>query len=112
VARRESKKYKALYFDLRIKDLAEHYSKTNPKGAYSQISRFLTKRNFSHAQYSGYHSNYKTTDLEIFDLIHEMSQELPWLHKCVNHFEVTNIGTNYDLMDLFIEQIEEPIELQ
>lgn len=31
-----------------IKDLAEYYSKTNPKGAYAKISRFLAKHNFSH----------------------------------------------------------------
>lgn len=48
MARKEAKKYKALYFDLRIKDLAEYYSKTNPKGAYAKISRFLAKHNFSH----------------------------------------------------------------
>ena len=30
---------------------------------------------------------------------------------CVNHFEVTNIGTNHDLMELFTEEIEEPTEL-
>ena len=34
-----------------------------------------------------------------------------WLQYCVNHFEVTNIGTNHDLMELFTEEIEEPTEL-
>ena len=34
MARKEAKRFKALYFDLRIKDLEEHYSKTRPKGAY------------------------------------------------------------------------------
>lgn len=37
MARKESKKYKALYFDIRIKDLEKHYSATNPKGAYKKI---------------------------------------------------------------------------
>lgn len=111
MARREARRYKALYFDLRIKDLEEHYSRSNPKGAYGKISRFLAGHNFSHAQYSGYHSQYKTTDLEIFDLIREMSESFPWLQYCVNHFEVTNIGTNHDLMELFTEDIEEPTTL-
>ena len=91
MARKEAKRFKALYFDLRIKDLEEYYSKTRPKGAYELMKKFLTKRNFSHEQYSGYHSCYKTTDLEIFDLIHDMSDTFPWLQHCVNHFEVTNV---------------------
>lgn len=61
-------------------------------------------------QYSGYHSKFKTTDLEIFDLIRDMSEEFPWLQHCVNHFEVTNVGANHDLMNLFVEEIPEPME--
>ena len=108
MASREAKHLKALYFDLRIKDLERYYSKTNPKGAYQRIQRFLLRHNFSHEQYSGYHSRFKTTDLEIFDLVHEMSREFPWLEKSMNHFEVTNIGANHDLMQLFEGDIEEP----
>ena len=108
MARREAKHFKALYFDLRIKDLEEHYSRTRPKGAYEKIQKFLSRRNFSHEQYSGYHSLYKTTDLEIFDLIRDMSDAL---QHCVNHFEVTNVGANHDLMDLFTEDVADPVGL-
>ncbi len=108
MARRESKHRKALYFDLRVKDLKEHFSESNPNGAYRKIQDYLVKRNFSHEQYSGYHSQHKTTDLEIFDLVREMSRELPWLALCLNHFEVTNIGANHDLMQLFEEPVPEP----
>lgn len=108
---KESRKYKALYFDIRIKDLEKYYSQTNPKGAYGKIKRFLVNHNFSHEQYSGYHSKYKTTDLEIFDLVHEMSEAFPWMQSCLTHFEVTNIGTNHDLMNLFSEEIDGPLEL-
>lgn len=111
MARKEVKRFKALYFDLRIKDLEEHYSKGNPKGAYAKIQRYLLRKNFSHEQYSGYHSLYKTTDLEIFDLIHDMSNTFPWLQYCVNHFEVTNVGANHDLMELFEEDIDDPMSL-
>lgn len=72
MARKEARRYKALYFDL---------------------------------------SQYKTTDLEIVDLIREMSETFPWLQFCVNHFEETNIGTNHDLMELFTEEIEGPSAL-
>ncbi len=109
MARKEAKRYKALYFDIRIKDLEEHYSRSNPKGAYKKIQRFLSAHNFSHEQYSGYHSKYKTTDLEIFDLIREMSDAFPWLQHCINHFEVTNVGANHDLMELFTEDIADPV---
>ena len=49
MARKEARRYKALYFDLRIKDLETYYSRSNPKGAYGRISRFLASHQFSHA---------------------------------------------------------------
>ncbi len=67
MARREAKHLKALYFDLRIKDLIEHYPQANPREAYALIQRFLTTHDFSNEQYSGYHSKHKTTNLEILD---------------------------------------------
>ncbi len=48
-----------------------------PKGADTLIQRFLTAHNLSHEQYSGYHSKHKATDLEIFDLIREISDTYP-----------------------------------
>lgn len=108
MARREAKHFKALYFDLRVKDLEQHYSVTNPRGAYRKIRDYLLQRQFSHEQYSGYHSQYKTTDLEIFDLVYEMKKEFSWLRHCLNHFEVTNVGANHDLMQLFGEPLPEP----
>lgn len=108
MARKETRHLKALYFDLRVKDLKKYFSETNPNGAYGKIRDYLMERDFSHEQYSGYHSNYKTTDLEIFDLIREMSRELSWLPACLNHFEVTNIGAHHDLMQLFEEAVPEP----
>lgn len=107
MARREAKHFKALYFDLCVKDLEKYYSVSNPKGAYRKIRDYLLKRQFSHEQYSGYHSLYKTTDLEIFDLMYEMKKEFPWLGQCLNHFEVTNVGANHDLMQLFGEPFSE-----
>lgn len=104
---RETKHFKALYFDLRVKDLEKYYSAANPRGAYRKMHDYLLKRHFSHEQYSGYHSLYKTTDLEIFDLVYEMKNEFPWLGQCLNHFEVTNVGANHDLMQLFGEPFSE-----
>lgn len=97
----ENKHYKALYFDLCVNDLERYFSNTNPRGAYRKIRDYLLMRNFSHEQYSGYHSKYKTTDLNIFYLVHKMQGDLPWLSQCINRFEVTDVGENYNLMDLF-----------
>ena len=42
-------------------------------------------------------------------LPNRMKVVLPWLKYCINHFEVTNIGANYDLLPLFDASIDEPI---
>lgn len=103
MAEREERHYKALYFDLKIKDLEKYYSQSNPKSAYGKIGHYLLQNNFSHEQYSGYHSKYKASDIEIFDFIREMGRQFPWLAHCTNHFEVTDVGSNHDLICLFAE---------
>lgn len=40
MARREAKHFKALYFDLRIKDLEEHYSRTRERGPKALMRRY------------------------------------------------------------------------
>lgn len=99
----ENPSYKALYFDLRIRDLEKYYSKSNPKGGYFKIQKFLENIGFEHEQYSGYHSIEKTTDYKIFSIFDEMQTRMPWLSKCTRKFEVANIGENYDLTELFPE---------
>lgn len=92
--------YKVPHLYLYIHDLEQHYSAHNPKGAYRQIQQFLHTHNFTHEQYSGYHSNYKTTDLNIFDLIYILQETFPWFSVCTRKFSVTDIGDNYDLTKL------------
>ena len=41
MAGRETKHLKTLYFDLRVKDLKNRYSATNPNGAYGRIRDYL-----------------------------------------------------------------------
>ena len=112
MARREAKQYKALYFDLYINELKKNYPRKNHLGAYGDIKRYLLRHDFTHEQWSGYHSVNKMTDLEIFDLVQDMSEVLPWFSACVNHFEVTNIGTNYNLVDILVPDTLEPIMTQ
>ena len=109
MVRREARSLKALYFDLGMNELRTFYSATNPKGAYRVIARFMYSHGFEHEQYSGYHSIERKTDLEIFDIVREMNDTIPWLKNCVRKFEVTNIGANHDLTALLIESIEDPV---
>ena len=101
MARRDTRQLKALYFDLRVKDLRRYFSADNPTRAYGLIQEFFRKHSFDHVQYSGYHSTQRLTDIEIFLLIRELIVAYPWLNQCVNRFEVTNIGVNHDLIRLF-----------
>ena len=92
--------FKALYFDLHTRELSNHYSNSNPSGGYAEIKEFLIQHNFTHEQYSGYHSNFTTTDMRIFRLIKLMKNKMPWLPKCANKFAVMDVGENYNLMKL------------
>lgn len=103
---KEALHYKALYFDLGVNALKENYSETNPQGAYKRIKEFLREHDFLHEQYSGYHSKYRTTDMDVVELIDQMNSALPWLAPCVNRFEVTDIGENHDLKHLFDREEE------
>lgn len=111
MARREAKQYKALYFDLYIQSLKQFYPKKNHLGAYNDIKRYLLSHDFTHEQWSGYHSKKKMTDLEIFDLVQDMAQKMAWFSRCVNHFEVTNIGTNYNLIEI-LEPEDSELDLE
>ena len=104
----ENTVFKALYFNLRIRDLEMYYSKENPKGGYARISQFMKVNNFRHEQYSGYHSKFPTTDMHIFDLVRDMQEKMPWLEQCINKFEVTDIGENYNLKKLFTAKVHIP----
>lgn len=103
----EKKYYKAIYFDLKIKALEKHFSAKNSQKAYRKIRKFFLRQKFTHAQQSGYHSTFKTTDLYIFDLIYTMKGEFPWLCFCAGRFEVTNVGEHYNLMEVFAEEAME-----
>lgn len=49
--------------------------------------------------------------MNIFDIVENMSQEFPWLSQCANHFEVSDIGENHDLMNIFQLSEEDEIYL-
>ena len=89
----ERKYFKALYFDL-------HYPGANYRQAYDDLRRFFKRHQFSHRQGSGYTSDNKLTTADVYDLMDELSQQLPWMGDCVNKIDVTNIGRQHDLINL------------
>ena len=50
--------------------------------------------------YTGYISLTKLATADIYDLMDDLTQALPWIGDCVNKIDVTNIGQQHDLIDL------------
>lgn len=97
----ERKQHKALNLDLDTNALKQHYPTTHFRQAYRDIHRFLEANGFEHRQWSGYRSVRAMSDAEITLTITRLNEQFPWLSQCVNRFDVTNIGRNYDLSALF-----------
>ena len=95
----ERKYYKAINFDLDTKILDEIHPSGSYNKAYYDLKRFFAKKNFEHRQGSGYVSSQKLTRVDIYRVIEDMSPSLPWMSDAVKKFDVTNIGTQYDLAD-------------
>ncbi|MCJ7860276.1 hypothetical protein DXC11_05050 [Firmicutes bacterium OM08-11AC] len=96
----ERKYFKALNFDLDTHQLQEHYPGANYRQAYDDLRRFFKRHHFSHRQGSGYISDEKLTTADIYDLMDDLSQQLPWIGLCVNKIDVTNVGRQHDLTEL------------
>lgn len=96
----ERKNYKALNFDLDTHHLQTDYPGVNYRQAYDDLRRFFKKHQFWHRQGSGYISDIKLGTADVYDLMDELSQQLPWIGNCVKKIDVTNIGQQHDLVEL------------
>ncbi len=96
----ERKYFKALNFDLDTHQLQKHYPGANYRQAYDDLRRFFKKHQFSHRQGSGYISKDKLATADIYDLMDDLSQQLPWIGVCVSKIDVTNVGRQHDLTEL------------
>jgi virulence-associated protein VapD len=88
---------KAINFDLDTKELKKHYPGKNYRKAYTEIKKFMEKEGFEHRQWSGYNSKDKLSMQDIHMLTIKIDMTFPWLKKCVNRFDVTDIGEQHDL---------------
>ena len=97
----ERRYIKAFNFDLDTHKLEEYYPKENYRKAYYDLALFMKYHNFLHRQGSGYLSKHKMASGDIYNLIEEIGQQFPWMEQCVRRFDVTNVGRQHDLTDLF-----------
>ncbi|MGN0764872.1 MAG: hypothetical protein ACI4MO_00110 [Christensenellales bacterium] len=93
----ESPKYKAINFDLDTRKMRQH--KKYPVG-YTEIKRSLLQLGFTHRQWSGYTSKSKLVSSEVIEIVEKLVKAHPWLSDCANKFDVTDIGKQFDLMDV------------
>ena len=89
--------YKAINFDLDTKLLGEHHPSGDYHRAYYDMKRFFKNHGFSHKQGSGYVSQNKINSQDIYLLIDALYEQYEWIAYCVKEFDVTNIGTQYEL---------------
>jgi virulence-associated protein VapD len=59
----------------------------------------LTKEDFDHRQWSGYVSRNPKSNAEMYDIIDRLAQHCPWLNQSVKKFDVTNVGSESDMLD-------------
>lgn len=108
----ERRYLKAINFDLDTHKLQAQYPGANYSNAYYDLRRFFKKHGFEHRQGSGYISLNKLATADIYDLMDDLTQALPWIGDCVNKIDVTNIGQQHDLIDLVrTEQLDLDAEL-
>lgn len=61
------------------------------------MKKFFKNHGFSHKQGSGYVSQNKINSQDIYLLIDALYEQYEWIAYCVKEFDVTNIGTQYEL---------------
>lgn len=93
--------HKAFNFDMVIAELKRYYPNGHHTKAYKDIGAFMHKNGFEHRQGSGYRSKTPLSDVDVLDIVDKLYAALPWFTKCVNKFDVTNVGEVYDLAAMY-----------
>lgn len=108
---------KQITFDLRQESLKLYYPHQEPpqneqyyKKAYQDIRRFMAANGFEHRQYSVYTSINKLTTLDVVGLMERLAEAFPWLSRCVNEIDVTNIGVQHSLKQT-LENASKPLDV-
>lgn len=108
---------KEFTFDLDTKALRKYYPNKNWRNAYNDIRAFMKKENFIHRQGSCYNSINKLQINQVVTISKRLTKTFPWLKKCVNKFDVTDIGEQHDLSHIIsgkpktkVQEIEKQAE--
>ena len=89
--------FKAINFDLDTRLLNVYHPSKDYHKAYYDLRKFFKHHGFDHKQGSGYVSQQKINSQDIYLLIDALYEEYEWIADCVKEFDVTNIGTQYEL---------------
>jgi len=101
---------KAINFDLDTKALRQYYRNDESyRIAYKEISKFMESNGFEHRQGSGYVSLETMTSEEVVNIALKMKTELPWIKHCINKFDMTDVGRDYDLSSYFVDDEKQSI---
>ena len=92
----ERRYYKAINFDLDTVRLREYYPRYQQ--AYNDLLRFFKSNGFYHRQGSGYVSKDKLNSGDVMLLMEDFRKTFSWSSVCVKKIDVTNVGSQYDLV--------------
>lgn len=84
------KSFTAISFDLKQKELDEHYEK-HKSSAYREIRDYLKKNGYEHKEGSVYHSNNEISTAKFLKMVEDMNEKFPWLKYCVKEMHRTKI---------------------
>lgn len=96
---------KALNFDLNDSSLRKNYPSNNYRKAWKDIFNYLTQHGFMHRKYSGYISCHTVSMIYVTQTIADMSFIFDWLQYCVKEFDMTLIGDEFSLKNIFNKKI-------
>lgn len=98
---------KQITFDLNQEELRQWYPHREPVGdpqyykrAYKDIQRFMSENGFERRQRSVYVSAEELTTLDVVSLMQRMAGQLPWLGRCAEQIDATDIGVQHSLLGL------------
>lgn len=103
---------KQITFDLNQEALRQWYPHQEPatdpqyyKRAYKDIQRFMSDNGFERRQRSVYVSTEELSALDIVSLMQRMAGQLPWLGRCAECVDTTDIGTQHSLLGLLCSEM-------
>jgi len=97
-----------IYFDLDTNALKQYYPKPSWNHAYDDIKSFLKSNGFEWEQGSGYHSKEPMLFPEAFEIIENMADKYPWLNKCVNACNVSDVPVTTNVTFIFDKTADIP----